>query len=440
MGFDWGVASGDPSGDSIIIWTRISPPAEGGPVHVSYVVSTADEPDRHGKVTTWSDLDWTVKAEVKGLSVGKIYTYAFSCPGASPVSGQTWIPLRDQTKLQLLIANCSQLRGGAKEPNAYSALGTAGCTPDLVVSIGDYIYDTDNAIALSEQNVAYYRGLYANFRSKSQVQKAHAYGPWLAVWDDHDIKDECFSGGVSTCWPPHWGDVKAAALQAFYEWMPMRVPPSGRLEDGWRVLEFGPLATLVMVETRLSARTKQIDEGDQTDWLKYRHDHSVLIGDRQFAEIAAALQNPNPRWRIIANEVIIADRPDPPQQNDDTWSGYPGAREKLLRLLGDCPAYPIVFSGDLHTAWSANLPHPDIPGVFSALEFGAPPISSDTSGTRWPSMQWQSDLNGYLLATFTMEQLTVEFRQMDAAPPFSSPPSPAMAYTLRPGETVPKGG
>ena len=63
----------------------------------------------------------------------------------------------------------------------------------------------------------------------------------------------------------HYAARKAIALRAYYEWMPIREPRAGLgLEAINRSFEFGDLATLAMVETRLTAR-------EQAARLRDRH-------------------------------------------------------------------------------------------------------------------------------------------------------------------------
>jgi alkaline phosphatase D len=82
------------------------------------------------------------------------------------------------------------------------------------------------------------------------------------VWDDHETANDSWNGGAEHHDPKSegpWIAREQAAMQAYYEWMPIREPAPGRAFEAInRSFQFGDLASLIMVETRLVGRTKQL--------------------------------------------------------------------------------------------------------------------------------------------------------------------------------------
>jgi len=77
------------------------------------------------------------------------------------------------------------------------------------------------------------------------------------MWDDHETANDSWATGAENHDPAtegDWEDRRDAALEAYFDWNPVREPESGDLTDFDRSFEFGDLATLHMLETRLQAR------------------------------------------------------------------------------------------------------------------------------------------------------------------------------------------
>ena len=92
--------------------------------------------------------------------------------------------------------------------------------------------------------LADYRQRHAQYRSDPDLQAAHARAPFICVWDDHEVANDTWMTGAENHQPATEGDFatrKAAALRAYYEWMPIREPKAGAmkqagLEPGDRVV------------------------------------------------------------------------------------------------------------------------------------------------------------------------------------------------------------
>ncbi|WP_370236301.1 alkaline phosphatase [Brevundimonas sp.] len=448
--FDHGVASGDPAADSVVLWTRVTPP-EGFDGTLTVTLEIAGSSDLAGAtahtLTTGGGRDYTVKHVVTGLAAGRDYYFRFRVGNAvSPVGRTRTLPAGATPKVTLAVVSCQLYPGGLF--NAHDAIARLERL-DAVVHLGDYIYEygaDDNAYGMATGrrlnrlpdppheivSLADYRRRHAQYKTDPDLQAAHARAPFICVWDDHEVTNDSWVSGAESHQPETEGDYaarKAAALKAYYEWMPIREPAPGTLSEAInRTFHFGDLASLMMVETRLTARTAPLDHGDLTmrpgpdgtpvpdveAFMARRNDPArELLGDSQRAwlgrELAASRQAGRP-WQVLGNQVVMArvQGPDvttmlPPAQiermlagltpeiraqveqviglfklgvpfNLDAWDGFPAARERLYRTFREAGVQPLVLAGDSHAFW-VNALH-DYAGERRAVEFGTSAVSS----------------------------------------------------------------
>lgn len=290
--FNHGVASGDPLHDRVIIWTRVTP-ERAGPVPVRWIVARNRELTdvvKTGVVETSDARDYTVKADVSGLRAGAPYFYGFRAGQTeSPVGKTRTLPRGRLDQLKLGVVSCASYPHGFF--NAYEAMSQRDDI-DVVVHLGDYIYEYglsgyggDTAIALGRipapevelTRLEDYRQRHAQYKTEAELQAAHAACPWIVVWDDHETANDSWSGGAENHQTNEgeWSARKAAALRAYYEWMPIREPEPGHpFEAINRSFQFGDLATLIMLESRLLARSQQVDYTEHLPIEQQRWDFS----------------------------------------------------------------------------------------------------------------------------------------------------------------------
>lgn len=292
VAFNHGVASGDPRHDRVVIWTRVSP-EQPGPVPVRWILArNRDLSDvvKTGVIETSEARDYTVKVDVTGLRAGAPYFYGFRAGQASSPVGKTrTLPRGRLDQVKLAVASCASYPHGFF--NAYEALAQRDDV-DVVVHLGDYIYEYglsgyggDVAIQLGRvpspevecTRLEDYRARHAQYKTQAELQSAHAMAPWIVVWDDHETANDTFATGAENH-QENEGDFaarKRSALQAYYEWMPIRDPEPGRpFEAINRAFQFGDLLSLVMLETRLLARTQPLDYATQLPIEMQRWDFS----------------------------------------------------------------------------------------------------------------------------------------------------------------------
>jgi alkaline phosphatase D len=302
VSFAHGVASGDPQGDRVIIWTRVTADRAGA-VPVRWIVArnrALTDVVKTGIVEANAGRDYTVKVDVTGLRPGAPYFYGFRAGEAQSAIGKTrTLPNGVVDEAKLAVVSCASFPHGYF--NVYDALAQRDDI-DLVIHLGDYIYEYgltgyggETALRLARipepeiecLRLDDYRARHAQYKTEPELQAAHAAAPWIVVWDDHEIANDCFVSGAENHQRSEgeWAARKRAALQAYYEWMPIREPEPGRAFEAInRSFAWGDLFKLVMLETRLLARTEPLD-------------------------YAASLPLQQQRWNIANPERPIALRP-----------------------------------------------------------------------------------------------------------------------------------
>lgn len=283
--FPYGVASGDPHTDSVVLWTKFEP---GGNPQLTYdiawEVSTSrtdfSAPVASGTHQTSSSNNFTVKVVAEGLQPGTEYFYRFSGYGAVSEVGRTkTLPSGSVNQVRLALFSCANITADAFY--AYAKAARKGDF-DALVQVGDYIYEygpggypaaeTLAATVGFEPNkecvtLEDYRTRYAQYHNQASLRAARASAPLIAMWDDHESANDAYKDGAENHDPAtegSWTDRVKAALQAYYEWMPVREPGSGDRKAAYRSFDFGDLVSLHMPETRLLARVKQLSLAPST--------------------------------------------------------------------------------------------------------------------------------------------------------------------------------
>lgn len=277
--FKHGVASGDPTASAVVIWTRVSTNS-GGAVPVEWMVATdraMKRVVRSGSAMAFPSRDYTVKADATGLKPGMTYYYAFTANAVmSPVGKTKTAPIGKIKALNVALVSCSNYPAGYF--NAYKAIADRSDV-DLVIHVGDYIYEygaggyaTDFGAKVGRVpepaheivSLSDYRTRYAQYRTDPDLQAAHATAPWVVTWDDHEVTNDTWVQGAenhnSEKGEGPFPERTRVAMQAYYEWMPIRDPIPGKpFESINRTFQYGDLVTIIMLETRLQARALQLD-------------------------------------------------------------------------------------------------------------------------------------------------------------------------------------
>lgn len=470
-----GVASGDPLADRVMLWTRVSG-LSAGSVAVNYAVYAdpqLTQPVTQGSIETDATRDYTVKVDTAGLQPATTYYYQFesgqfeSGGVKSPIGRTRTLPTGSVERLRIGVVSCASYAHGLF--NAYARLAERQDL-DLVVHLGDYIYEYSSGDDGKEVygdfrryeppteilTLADYRMRHAQYRREADLQALHRQHPMINVWDDHETADNAWLQGAvnhnENGDEGDWGLRVGAALQALYEWLPIR-PVSDDLRVSYRRFALGDLADLIMTESRLLARAGQAVPLVQApaplpsaiavfpDSGEVASADRELLGQTQEQWLAQQFAASTATWKLLGQQVMfgqlkVQGAPNALGTslylNPDQWDGYPRARERVYAMI-DGSSGPkvdnvVVLTGDIHTSWAMDItPDPNNPLVYNpltgegalAVEFVATSITSpgldeldaiaDAIRPNNPHIKYV-DLahKGYLLLDLTPEKLVGE--------------------------------
>ncbi|MEV6397638.1 alkaline phosphatase D family protein [Streptomyces sp. NPDC051907] len=414
-----GIASGDPLPDGVLLWTRVTPapdatPGSGKGPDTAVRWEVAEDKGfarvvAHGETTARAAADHTVKVDVRGLRPAAAYYFRFTAGTTlSPVGRTRTAPAAEAATpgVRFGVVSCANWESGYF--SAYRHLA-ARADLDAILHLGDYIYEYASGAYPEAKYVvrphspkheiltlADYRTRHAAYKTDADLQALHAAHPVIAIWDDHEIANDAWSGGAENHTPGaegDWAARAAAARQAYFEWMPVRASTEGTV---YRRLRFGKLADLHLLDLR-TFRSEQskvgnggVDDPERTltgraqlDWLKAGLagsdaawklvGTSVMISPVAFGSVPAHLLGPIAELLGLPKEGIAV--------NVDQWDGYTDDRKELLKHLTDRGIENTVFlTGDIHMAWANDVPVKAATYPFSktaATEFVVTSVSSD---------------------------------------------------------------
>ena len=400
--FAHGVASGDPISNSVVLWTRITAPE--AQVTVRWEISSTQ--DFHaivatGDVTTDSSRDYTIHVDPFSLQSATVYFYRFIVTSGS-YSGQVSPIGRTKTapapgtpmdQLTLAVASCANWESGYF--SAYRDMANRAELFDATLFLGDYIYEYasgeyagngpvrlhDPAHELRTLND--YRRRYARYRTDDNLQSAHAALPWIAVWDDHETANNSWAHGAENHDPAtqgEWITRRDAAMQAYFEWMPVRATSPSENGHIYRSFTFGDLAELTLMDLRTYRDEETKSPTVATDPTR------TMLGSEQYNWRINKIESSHVAWNVLGNSVMFAplnlvalhNNPDVSSVsnalssninnlplNGDQWDGYTTERANLLQVLEkhhkNTGANPLFLTGDIHTEWAHTLHAPNQP-------------------------------------------------------------------------------
>ena len=446
--FALGVASGDPSLDGFVLWTRLAPDplnggGMGGDVGVRWEVAS-DEAFRQvvqsGTAAAPAELAHSVHVEITGLEPDRWYWYRFAAGDAvSPAGRARTMPAPESMpdRLSLAFASCQHYETGFY--TAYEHM--AAEHPDLVFHLGDYIYEgraQPRVRAHRGEELASledYRNRYALYRSDPDLQLAHAACPWMVTWDDHEV-DNNYAADVS-----EEPDVqreaflarRAAAYQAYYEHMPLRAAqiPSGPSMRLYRKLSYGRLAQFTVLDTRQYRTDQPCGDRTKPPCEGASDPSATLLGDGQRRWLFDALRQSSAEWNVMPQQVMMAQVDRMPgaevRYSMDQWPGYAASRDRLLAFLAESRASnPVVLTGDIHSNWVNDLllDFADSASPVVGTEFVGTSISS--SGDGGPNAEYADGImrdnpfvklhnaqRGYVSCEVTPGLWTARYRVLD---------------------------
>lgn len=448
--FTLGVASGDPWADSVVLWTRLAPQplapdGLGGmpsrEIAVRWELAADDRfarVIRKGTVLTRPADAHAAHVEVGGLAPGREYFYRFEAMGHRSRTGRTrTAPARGQLAPATFgVVSCSRYETGYF--TAYAHLASE--RPDLVLHLGDYIYETTGTpkapvarpfdqgeiVTLTD-----YRRRYALYRTDPDLQALHATAPFAVVWDDHEV-DNNWAGDIpeDAQTRDQFLTRRAAAFKAYHESMPLRrqAVPAGPAARIYRELAWGDLANLYMLDTRQFRDDQPCGDGNKVDCDDRLRPDRTMLGTAQEQWLRGRAATSRARWDVLGQQVFFGQLLRPLADGRDalpmdSWNGYAAARARVLDMFSDRPRNFVVLTGDVHRHYGGTLHaggvEPDRPPV--GAEFVTTSITSAGDGSddtpdidrvlsRNPNLRFSCDRRGYLLAEVTPQSWTTHYR------------------------------
>ena len=406
--FSLGVASGEPTADGFVIWTRLAPkPLEGGGmphalVEVSWEVAEDEAFTKiagKGSVIATPQLAHSVHVELAGLKPDRWYWYRFHAgKEVSPVGRARTFPegSAEPAEMRFAFASCQHYEDGY-----YAAYANMVKEPlDLIIHLGDYIYEGAARKGRVREHIGgelftleHYRTRYAQYKTDPDLQAAHARCPWLVTWDDHEF-DNNYANLI-----PEQKNIdaqaflkrRADAYQAYYEHMPLRRRsiPRGHELTLYRHVRFGRLAEFFVLDTRQYRTDQPNGDGLKPLLGAARHATATILGRTQKRWLMSGLLESQSTWNVIPQQVLFArvDRIPGPVEGFpmDKWAGYDFERQGLVDFLHERRVpNPIVLTGDIHTNYVNELKQnfDDMNSPTVGVEFVGTSISSGGNGSQ----------------------------------------------------------
>ncbi len=449
--FTLGVASGDPSPDGIVLWTRLAPePAHPGSlgrraIPVGWRVATDSRMRQvvaRGTAAAPAELAHSVHVEVGGLKSARDYFYQFDVRGEESRIGHFRTAPADHEMLRELrfaFATCQDWPSGFY--TAYQDMVTQDL--DLVLHLGDYTYEyaigatprgeVPEGFAAETVDLLTYRLRHTLYKLDPDLQAAHAKFPFLVIWDDHEVQND-YSGLA-----PEWGSAspeftarRAAAYQAYYEHMPIAsrvaLQPRSDLRI-YRRIPYGRLAEFTLLDDRQYRTDNPCGDGESLRCDAALNGRYTMLGREQEQWVSRGFARSNARWNIVGQQLLLAELEHatirPNWYWNDAWDGYPLARRRLLSDVGDADLRnPVFLTGDWHSTFVNDLKldfkNPAARTV--ATEFVTPALTTGGDGTPYgpyyapmipfnPHINYyEGDRRGYFKATVTPKQMRCDLR------------------------------
>ncbi len=468
--FYLGVASGDPTADSVVLWTRLSKEslvgtgAEQEPIQLTYEISESPSFTsllRSGNVVAPAELGHSAHAEIRGLQSGREYFYRWRVAGEVSPIGRTKTAARADEALQnfnFAFASCQQYEQGFY--TAYQHMAQEDL--DLIVHLGDYIYESswgNNLVRAHEGpeiiTLGDYRNRYDTYKSDEHLMAAHASAPWAVTWDDHEV-DNNYAAEIAEDeqTPEQLLRRRAAAYQAYFEYMPIRLPVGRQGPDMpiHRRLRFGNLLEMNVLDTRQYRSDQACGDGRKPSCEAHRDSTRTLLGAAQRDWLFDGLETSDTTWNVLAQQVMMAGLRSSGDGDGelwpmDIWDGYPFERQELLdHLLQSGTPNPVVLTGDIHANWVADLKsdfdNPDSKTV--GTEFVGTSITSGGDGADMtdygrdlldnnPHVKFYNAQRGYVKATLTPTSWTSDYKVVEKVTERDAPIKTRASYVVESG-------
>ncbi len=470
--FTLGIASGDPSPDGFVLWTRLAPDPLADDGHGGIGARTVDvawevaEDERFGRVVRRGteravpETAHSVHVEVGGLQPGREYFYRFRSGHHVTTNGRTRTapaPGTLTSPLTMCFASCAEWEHGFF--TAYRRI--AEDEPGLILHLGDYQYELGHlqypvasGIARPVEGgetvtLAEYRRRHAQYKTDPDLQLAHRTAPWLVVFDDHEV-DNNWADEDPEKPEPGFLERRAAAFRAYYENMPLRRTsiPRGPDMQLYRRVRWGALANLHMLDTR-QYRDNQACAGYAGPCGQESDPSRSITGHEQERWLLDGFATSRARWDLLGQQVMFAenDSLDGPVErtNMDAWDGYTASRDRITRGWLDAGVRnPVVLTGDVHedvhehyaSDLKKDYEDPDGPVVGAELVTTSVTSGGDSTDGEFtgdpdnPHFRFHSDMRGYVRTRITATEIRADFRVLPYVSTAGAPAETRASFTI----------
>jgi alkaline phosphatase D len=453
--FAHGVAAGFPSPKAITVWTRVSDLTRSSKLMVEIATDKGFRKVVESvPVRAEKNRDYTVHHRVTGLDPGEQYYYRFFTENKESRVGKfrTAPPTDSKEKIRIGFFSCQNWNAGFF--NAQAGLAKEKDL-DLVVCLGDYIYETDTYTGGPRtdttgpngdgdvQTLDEYRQKYRLYQSDKQLQDMHAAHAFVSIWDDHEVEDN-YAGDEDL---DNGGDVRRVpfeerrknAYKAFFEAMP-RMKVKGDPTRIYGQAKIGGTTEIFYTDQRQYRDPQPCGDAILGGPCPEAEDPArTCLGATQKAWFKRALPKSKANWKLWASELMLmsVDLPKYQPVQLDAWDGYSGERKEIMEhFLASGVDNLAIITGDIHTffAGEATTTGRDtgtpvgvelVGGSATSLglpEFlGVPPESLDPLvAPNDPHVKfWNFARRGYGVVTTTKKDLTCQFKAVDALNPNS---------------------
>lgn len=321
-----GIASGDVSAGSAVVWARADRPAR-----LQVECSTVESFNtivRRASADALPEHDFTSKLLLEGLPPGQdiFYRVRFEDIGDSGISGETRVGhLRtapaDKSSVSFVWSGdtagqgwgIDRARGGMR---TYKTM--LENRPDFFIHSGDHIYADcpvpaelklpggeiwRNIVTEEKSTVAHslaqFRGNYKYNLLDDNLRAFNAEVPMFAQWDDHEVTNDWSPIGSAD--EAGYGEDGTSRLvergrQAFFEFMPIRSFP-GQEGRVYRRIGYGPLLDVFLIDMRSYRDSTWNKRDDPTD--------TFILGAAQLAWLKRELASSDATWKVIAADLPI---------------------------------------------------------------------------------------------------------------------------------------
>jgi len=466
--FQYGVASGDPKMNGVLLWTHVSVKNSTEIVDIKWEIATDSlfqNIVQSANAKAFPQNDHCLKVWIDNLLSGTDYYYRFKNEHKTSAIGRTQTLPEKVDTIRLAIVNCSKYEGGFF--NVYDAISKMDGL-NAVLHLGDYIYEDSGGqkayipiirktqrkhqpphrlVTLND-----YRTRYKQHKKDSMLQHLHQRYPMINIWDDHEMANDSWANGATahdSIKDGNWETRKHNAIKAYDEWIPINKKTN---EAIYRSFKFADILNLNMLDTRICCRTKQASSKKELDSISA---YSSLLGEKQLNWLESSIRNTNTIWNLIGNQVLVSRKYLGENNNYislDQWTGYPKDRSQFLDFVEKHPQENILITtGNVHDAFHFELldGSDEKNGKLIAHEFAPGSISSGNTAVKKtlrerkhdsldlvhknPHLKWFDLIkHSFIIIELTREKAQIDFYQVSTVYDTNYMLKKAYSFSIKP--------